>query len=223
MTDRGHEPHRRMSVVVMVLATLIGGCSAGPGEGGASTSAPPAPVPSTDAAETSPAPDVVAPHLTYVALGDSLLYALAEDCDGCASAAVLYGEQIQSDLGMPVEVHNLTMHNGLDSAGLRDYLQDGARIGRDPEDVFAAVAAADIVTVTIGFNDIKFSARDDLDALMLRFEGNLDTILQLFDGPDGTSSPGGMGYLGPDGVHPSQEGMDLIAAALVASGYAPLR
>ena len=99
------------------------------------------------------------PHLTYVALGDSLLFALPEDCDGCTSATVIYGQQIEAARGEPVEVHNLTMHNSLKSAGLRAFLENGAKIGRHPEDVFEAVAAADIVSVTIGFNDFD-SPRD---------------------------------------------------------------
>jgi lysophospholipase L1-like esterase len=247
-------------------------------------SASPSPVP-------SPVPSTKAPHLTYVALGDSLLYALEEDCNGCTSAAVLYGERMQTDLGTPVEVHNLTMHNGLKSPGLLAYLTDGARIGRTEEDVLVAVAAADIVSVTIGFNDSTLDDTHDIQAFVGRYETNLDAILTRidalragkptmvrvteiynngiaetpaldmdgpgsgvhrwkplveaqnkvicevaakhhalcvdiyhpFNGKDGLSSPGALGYLGPDGVHPSQKGMDVIADALAGVGYAPLR
>ena len=114
------------------------------------------------------------PHLTYVALGDSLLFAAEEDCDGCTSAAVIYGQQLQDALDTPVEVHNLTMHNSLDSAGLRRYLEKGAKIGRVAEDTFAAVASADIVSVTIGFNDFGYPAPA---TAVTPFAANLDTIL----------------------------------------------
>jgi lysophospholipase L1-like esterase len=126
----------------------------------------------------SPVATPSAPHLTYVALGDSLLFAAEEDCDGCTSAAVIYGQQLQDALGMPVEVHNLTMHNSLDSRGLRRYLENGAKIGRVAEDVFRAVASADIVSVTIGFNDFGGPAPA---SAVTSFAANLDAILGRID------------------------------------------
>ncbi len=115
--------------------------------------------------------------LSYVALGDSLLYALESECDGCTSAATIYGEQMSSDLGVPVDVHNLTMHNSLTSGGLRGYLEDGAQIGRDEEDVLESVAAADAVSVTIGFNDFSAPPFDPTFPLD-NFRSNLDAILE---------------------------------------------
>lgn len=188
--------HRRIrlgwELAALLFATLVvGACSSTiPGQSVAASAAsqiPSQPIaagspsPTTRAtvapAMPSPSATIAGPHLTYVALGDSLLYALYGDCDGCTSAAVIYGKQIGTDLGMPVEVHNLTMHNGLNSAGLLVYLKNGARIGRDGEDVLAAVAAADIVSVTIGFNDITYSDRDNLPSLMTDYESTLDGIL----------------------------------------------
>jgi lysophospholipase L1-like esterase len=237
----------------------------------------------------TPAPDV--PHLTYVALGDSLLYALELDCEGCTSAAVIYGKQLETDLGMPVEVHNLTMHNGLTTPGLLKYLETGTRIGRTEENARTAVAAADIVSVTIGFNDSALSDKDNLGPFVKTYASTLDAILdeidalragkptmvrvttiynngiaerpeldpdgpgtgvsawkpiteaqneaicdvaashqaicvdlyRAFNGRDGLSSPAAQGYLGRDGTHPSQLGMEVIAAALAGVGYAPLR
>ena len=262
----------------------------------AASASPTSPAPSARpsiAAATSagPSPTVAGPHLTYVALGDSLLYALEDDCNSCTSAAVTYAEQIETDLGIPVELHNLTMHNGLNSAGLLGYLKNGAEIGRLPEDVLKAVAAADIVSVTIGFNDSTLADADSLPAFLKAYTANLDAILgridalragkptmvrvtqiynngiaakpeldpdgpgtgvkswkplveaqnkvicdvaakhkavcvdiyHPFNGKDGLASPSAEGYLGPDGVHPSQAGMDVIAKALAATGYAPLR
>jgi lysophospholipase L1-like esterase len=248
------------------------------------------PPPTSSFTETSSSASTEDPHLTYVALGDSLLYALEQDCDSCTSAVVLYGQHIQDALGVPVEVHNLTMHNGLNSSGLLDYLQNGAKIGRTQEDVLTAVASADVISVTIGYNDVAFTDGARSDELVKIFEGNLDKILgridtlragkptmirvttiynngiasesaldpdgagtginfwkpivetqnatictlaiahnaacvdiyHAFNGPDGTSSPTAKGYLA-DGVHPSQLGMDTIATALAAAGYAPLQ
>lgn len=247
--------------------------------------------PSPDATETPTASSSAGPHLTYVALGDSLLFALEQDCGSCTSAVNLYGQHVQDALGVPVEVHNLTMHNGLKSSGLLDYLQNGANIGRSREDVLVAVASADAISVTIGFNDVAFTDGTKSDELVKTFADNLDSILgridtlragkptmvrvttiynngiasepaldpdgagtginfwrpiieaqnttictvaathkagcvdiyPAFNGPDGTSSPAVKGYLGPDGVHPSQLGMVTIATALGAVGYAPLQ
>jgi lysophospholipase L1-like esterase len=215
------------------------------------------------------------PRLSYVAIGDSLLFAAEQDCDGCTSAAVIYGAQMAADLGLPVDVHNLTMHNGLDSAMLRGYFERGARLGRVREDLFATVAAADVISLTIGFNDATTPDPSNIPALTKAFKASLDEILghiielragkptairvtnvynnggpawtavveamnevtcavaeahdavcvdiyEPFNGSDGTGSPAALGYLGADATHPSQLGMEVIAAALVAAGYAPL-
>jgi lysophospholipase L1-like esterase len=90
---------------------------------------------------------------TYVALGDSLLYALAEDCSGCTSAADLYGERITADTGVPVEVQNLTMHDGSTSTMLRDAIVGDGLLGRTAQHARQVIAGADIISVSIGFND----------------------------------------------------------------------
>lgn len=222
----------------------------------------------------SPAP--TGPGLSYVALGDSLLFAAREDCNGCTSAAAMYGEQLATDLETPVNVHNLTMHNSLTSTMLLGYFERGARVGRDPEDLFDAVAGADIISLTIGFNDASSPDPGNIPALVKAFGANLEGILGHIDalragkptairvtniynnggtswtqvveamnqvicdvaarhdavcvdiyrpfmGPDGTSDPVTLGYLGEDRTHPSQLGMEVIAAALIASGPAALR
>lgn len=287
--------------VALAAALVACGTAAAPTSGGptgAITATPTTTTPTSAAPATaipSAVPSTVAatpsgPHLTYVALGDSLLYALEEDCNSCTSAAVAYGAKASADLGIPVEVHNLTTHNGLTSPVLLAYLKQGTQIGRAGEDVRKAVASADIVSVTIGFNDSTMAAANDLAAFTKKYKTTLDAILTQidtlragkptivrvteiynngigerpdldpdgpgtgvhvwkpiieaqneaicalakahaavcvdiyhpFNGPDGLSSPGAAGYLGPDGVHPSQLGQDAIAAALVATGYKPL-
>ena len=117
------------------------------------------------------------PRLSYVALGDSVLFAAEQDCDGCTSAAEIYGDQMATDLGLPVEVHNLTMHNGLDSSMLRGYFDRGARLGREREDLYAAVAGADVISLTVGFNDASTPDPNNIPALRRAFEANLDEIL----------------------------------------------
>ena len=222
----------------------------------------------------TPTPTPTGPRLSYVALGDSLLFAAEEDCNGCTSAAVLYGQRVETDLGIPVDVHNLTMHNGLSSPMLLGYFERGVKLGRDPEDLFAAVANADIISLTIGFNDASTPDPNTIPALRRTYEANLDGILSRmvelrggkptairvtnlynnggsswtavvqamndvacdvarqhdaicvdiygpFMGPNDLG-PIESGYLGADQTHPSQLGMEVIADALAAPGYAPL-
>jgi lysophospholipase L1-like esterase len=133
---------------------------------------------------------------SYVALGDSLLYALAEDCSGCTSAAVLYGDHITADTGVPVEVHNLTMHNGSTSSMLLGAISADAPIGRDAEHARTAIGGADIISVTIGYNDAisdalfaSFTAGtcggpDNVDCYLDTvplLESNMDAILTEID------------------------------------------
>jgi lysophospholipase L1-like esterase len=300
--------NRALSFLALVASTVAAACAGSPvaqpspvASAGIATVAPSSPVGAATASPSSAGPSASVPpasagasaatkHLTYVALGDSLLYALETDCNACTSAAVTYGARASSDLGIPVEVHNLTMHNGLTSAVLLDYLRRGASIGRAGEDLRKAVAAADIVSVTIGFNDSTMPDAKRLEAFSKEYRRTLDAILteidelragkptavrvteiynngigstpdvdpdgpgtgvavwkpiteaqnqvvcavakghravcvdiyHAFNGPDGLSSPAAAGYLGPDQVHPSQRGQDVIAAAMVKVGYAPL-
>lgn len=300
-TMRPIERRSRRLPLVVIGVLLVGACGSASAPQIASPAASTvidAPSPSHTARPTAepsasatatPSPDI--PHLTYVALGDSLLYALEMDCAGCTSAVDIYGKQLEIDLGMPVEVHNLTMHNGLNTAGLRKYLETGTKIGRTEENARTAVAAADIVSVTIGFNDSTLSDKDNLAPFIATYTANLDAILseigalragqptmvrvttiynngiaekpeldpdgpgsgvngwkpiveaqnkvicdlaakhegmcvdiyQAMNGKAGLLSPAAQGYMAPDGTHPSQLGMDLIAATFVGVGYAPLR
>ena len=225
-----------------------------------------------------PTPAPTGPRLSYVALGDSLLFADESDCGGggCTSATVLYGEAMAAELGIPVDVHNLTMHNSLTTEGLRVYIERGAKFGRVAEDLWDAVAGADVVSVTIGFNDANNPNPTVIPTITKAYEADLERVLAkieelragkptairvtnmynngsrywtplveamndvacdvavrhdaicvdiyaAFNGPDGSTDPVPLGYFGPDGTHPSQKGMDVIAAALAAAGYEPLR
>ncbi len=175
-------------VRVLILAAFVAACGqASAPTAGEPTSAGdvPSATPSSTAPSPASSPSVVVtpsaspaePGLSYVALGDSLLYALSTDCDGCTSAVVGYGAAIAADLKTPVVVHNLTMHNGLNSNGLVGYLANGASLGLFSEDAFTAVSGADIVSVSIGFNDIAFDDRARADDLVAAFESNLDFIV----------------------------------------------
>ena len=180
----------RMLVLATFAVASCGQASAPTTRQGESSSGGPspttsiAPSPSPTALQSvasTPSASATEPGLSYVALGDSLLYALSTDCDGCTSAVVVYGAAIAADLKVPVVVHNLTMHNGLNSSGLLGYLENGASIGLVSEDAFTAVSGADIITVSIGFNDISFDDRARADALVAAFESNLDGIVSRIE------------------------------------------
>jgi lysophospholipase L1-like esterase len=83
-----------------------------------------------------------------VGLGDSV--AAAAGC-ACTSFVQLLGDDLQRHTGRPNHTDNFA-RNGLDTAGLLAQLKDPA--------VAAAVAHADLVTVTIGANDFATAEND---------------------------------------------------------------
>jgi lysophospholipase L1-like esterase len=83
-----------------------------------------------------------------VGLGDSV--PAAAGCD-CTSFVQLFGDDVGQHTGRPNHTDNYA-RNGLDTAGLLAQLEDPAVAG--------AVARADLVTVTIGANDLA-TARSD--------------------------------------------------------------
>ena len=48
---------------------------------------------------STPRPKTTRPGISYLGLGDSLLFAAEEDCNRCTSAAVLYGEAMARSSG----------------------------------------------------------------------------------------------------------------------------
>jgi lysophospholipase L1-like esterase len=125
-----------MLAVIVALAVLLGG--RGPRAAGTGTVAtPPATATPHHAAGQSPH------DLNVVALGDSVTSGGA--CD-CIAFPELYGRQLARERGVTVHVRNEGV-GGLDSPGLLSSLDDPT------SETARAVAAADIVVVTIGAND----------------------------------------------------------------------
>jgi lysophospholipase L1-like esterase len=103
------------------------------------------------ASATSSAESVRTLHA--VAIGDSLPYG-QRDCGGCPTFIVLFGKALARATGAQVEVRNLSEHTGIDSSDLRAELVTSLRLR-------SVVAAADVVTVTIGHNDPPWNSYDD--------------------------------------------------------------
>jgi lysophospholipase L1-like esterase len=89
--------------------------------------------------------------LHLVALGDSI--STDTECPGCKTFADLYGQAIARRTGTPVQVENLSVP-GATSADLLNLVKNDAATR-------AAVSQADILTITIGFNDTPWGRIDD--------------------------------------------------------------
>lgn len=88
------------------------------------------------------------PALRMVVIGDSIPYNSPEDCPGCTGFADRYAKAVQAATGRPVQVSNLSQHNGLTLPGLLDELGQF----RD------RLAAADVVLVGIAHNSNELNA-----------------------------------------------------------------
>jgi lysophospholipase L1-like esterase len=106
-----------------------------------------------------------------VGLGDSI--AGAGHCGaGCRSYVLVLGELAATALGDSVDTVNLASNNDLGSGGLRSLVESDAPI-RD------ALAAADVVTIGIGWND--WQGPCFWDGLQACLENNQDKVEENLD------------------------------------------
>jgi CubicO group peptidase (beta-lactamase class C family) len=98
-------------------------------------------------------PSEMAPW-SLVAVGDSIAYNSPDDCYGCTGFVDRYADAITKATGRPVKVQNLSQHNGLQIDGLLEELKTDVK-RRD------ALANADIIIVSIGYNDTPWNRDDD--------------------------------------------------------------
>lgn len=136
---------RRALAAVVVLLLCAAGVVLAAGHGPARV-ADPAPVTVWPPRVTPGRPQLARNHpdgLRVVALGDSVPSGAA--C-GCEPFPVVYGRRLAAQTGRRVSVTDAAV-NGLDSSGLLGQVRDGG------SPAARAVAAADVVLVTIGAND----------------------------------------------------------------------
>jgi lysophospholipase L1-like esterase len=154
----------RRLIQVLAVAALVAACSTG------GTHATPVPTPSavlptgSDPAVrtgSSPSPDPKPTALpsgarpwSLVVVGDSIPFNSPDDCPGCTGFVDRYAAAITLATGHAVTVQNLSEHNGLQIDGLL------AELDTD-QPRRAALAGADIILVSIGFNDIGWIRLDD--------------------------------------------------------------
>jgi lysophospholipase L1-like esterase len=91
--------------------------------------------------------------LHLVAIGDSIPFG-QHFCGGCQTFVDLYAAYVQRRTGVPVAVNNLSQDTGIDSSLLRREMLSNPSMRH-------AVAAARIVTVSIGHNDTPWNNSTD--------------------------------------------------------------
>jgi len=109
----------------------------------------PAPT-TTSLTSAAPAVSTTDAALRLVAIGDSVPYNSPEDCPGCTGFVDRYAEALGAATGRPVEIENLSMHNGLTLPMLIDGLAQTEE----------TLAAADAIIVGIAHNSILLAADD---------------------------------------------------------------
>jgi lysophospholipase L1-like esterase len=91
---------------------------------------------------------------SLVVVGDSIAFNSPDDCPGCTGFVDRYADAVTQATGRPVNVQNLSQHNGLQIDGLLDEL--------DPNSFRSdALIDADIIIVNIAHNDIAWSRNED--------------------------------------------------------------
>jgi hypothetical protein len=91
---------------------------------------------------------------SLVAVGDSIPYNSPDDCNGCTGFVDRYAAAITQATGHPVAVQNLSEHTGLQTDGLLAELKTDSHRRE-------ALANADIIIVSIAYNDNPVNGNDD--------------------------------------------------------------
>lgn len=155
----------RNFISAFVVGALVSGCAVSPG----STASPDRSTSTTQTAAASPAP-----ALRLVAIGDST--AAATLCE-CARFPDVYGQLAAQALGQPVRVQNLAAVRTT-SSDLLDAVEANPTLR-------AAIQEADIITITIGINDINpCGAETDracYDSAIAGLQTNLEALLREID------------------------------------------
>ena len=153
-------PGARLALTIVVACGVIIGVITGCSSGGSTS-------PVQSASNSAP------PTWTLVSLGDSIPYGAAY-CDDCKTYTDLFGAWVQKTSGHPVVVNNLSRHDDFTAARMADELPQS----------LGPVESADIVLLSIGFNDTPWNSVDDAcDADHGYFDGNRHASWTALLGP----------------------------------------
>lgn len=164
-------PTTALVTAILLGGSLLGGC------GGSAPSADPAQasatptvrVPSRPASTTHPvAPTYGTPGWSYLALGDSNVYGLPDDCGQCTTYPHLVRDALSEQSKTDVTLFDASQHNSLTGEALLAEIVDDDW-GTNPDPLHdsslsprAAIAAADLITITVSANDIPWYSSPDL-------------------------------------------------------------
>ena len=137
---------RQVSALLATLTVLLGACRAAVSDAPSAEGLTSSPIPSA-AASAGPA------GWNLVTIGDSIGFA-QDDCGGCPSFTTLFRQAIAKTSGKPVNARNLSTQDNLTGKRLLVRIKTSASMR-------AAVAAANIVIVSIGHNDTPWNSADD--------------------------------------------------------------
>ena len=127
---------RRTTLVLVVsgIVSALVGCATSSGADEADAAATPGPGP-----------------LRVVALGDSI--STTNACSGCTSFVDLYADGLARRTGRPVKARNLSIPGGV-TADLRQQVTTDRAVQKE-------LRRADVVTITIGYNETPWGALED--------------------------------------------------------------
>jgi lysophospholipase L1-like esterase len=148
------------SVLVVMALVVLAGCSSTAGSGSSAGSSAPSTSPAAPASVSATQP---AAGIVYLALGDSNVYGDPGDCGNCTTYPHLLAARLRSATGKTVRLIDASQHNKLTSSALlseirTDNWNEGGsaypmRTRLSPR---AAIAAANLITITVGANMIPW-------------------------------------------------------------------
>jgi lysophospholipase L1-like esterase len=133
------QPVRRL--LLGLLALVLTACSSGNPSGAQSPSigAPSAASASSESSESEP-------KIQLVALGDSIPFNSPDDCPGCTGFVNSYAAALEAQLGVDVAIRNESRHDGARTIDILEQIQSD-------QDLLEMLAAADVIVMSVGFND----------------------------------------------------------------------
>lgn len=131
---------RAMATLLALVLMLVACSSAAPASMEEQPSEEPSPTPA------SVPPSVAAEALSVVAIGDSIPFNDSADCPGCIGFVNSFADALEADAGEPVEASNWSRHDGARTVDIQEQLASDERLR-------ARLAEADVIVMSVGFND----------------------------------------------------------------------